>query len=189
MALYVSATAPCSVRNLDDCGDANQLVWSSDLQPAIQAFFGKARGSYLNDNALLSEQTEQVLSGAPDIRQHLPSGEWLFTACQAHDCGNKGAIVFDNAGEIEAVGIISFDCHRVPPGQVGCERAPELTIFVKHAFGVAKQPYYDVLVDWAEKRTQEDRRSMGSIVGPFQGVSVRGILDEKELAAKSKTIP
>lgn len=182
-AVVASAATPCGLKSLDTCRNTNALVWAKDFEPALKAFLGNARGSYIGDNRLVSNQVEEALGGPPDAPHQLPSGDWLFTACQPHECGVKGAVVIDKTGTIEAVGLISYDCHHVPFGQSQCERSPELTIFVQRASGATQRPFYQALVDWAEKKTSQDQTSLG-VTGPFQGIELRGLLDERDYALK-----
>jgi hypothetical protein len=179
IAAALQSSPACDISRLEQCRSTNELVLGPRFQAVLRAFLGDARGSYLFDNAPVVDQIGDVLGGPPDPPKRLATGEWVFSACREHDCPEKGAVVLSPSNQIIAIGLLSYDCHKTPPGQPGCELSPELTIFVQHQIGMARQPFYAALVDWAKQAVDNDRQASLGTIGPFQGVETRGILDER----------
>src|SRR5439155_26713334 len=56
---------------------------------------------------LLVDELITVLGGPPDEPKRLSDGAYLFTACQAHSCPEKGAVILSPKGEIIAAAMIT----------------------------------------------------------------------------------
>lgn len=132
LAAHAAAAQPpsgaCSLSQPSRCGSTNELVWSRGFEPALRSFAGAARGNYLAANTSLAEQLHLALGGPPDEPRRLADGNWLFTACRAHSCMEKGAIVVDARGAIVAAGLLNFRCGT---GRNPCSDNWALDIFVR----------------------------------------------------------
>ncbi|GAA4769360.1 hypothetical protein GCM10023219_14490 [Stakelama sediminis] len=183
LALAQGAVKPsCSPAHLEQCSDTNQLIWSDAFTAELKAFLGGMRGSYLFDDAPVFDQQREVLGGPPDVPQRLTNGDWLFTACRAHSCEEKGAVVLSPEGHILATGMLDFHCHKTPPYQAGCERGPTLDVFVAHHGD--HRDAVAAMRRWAEAKAVELYRAEPESFAPFQGVEERGVLDERAMRDK-----
>lgn len=96
-----SAAPDCRVRSPAACQTESELVWAPDFEPAVNAFAGKALTTvYGAGPAPLSDIIFRTLRGPPDDPIRVADGSFLFTACAAHNCTEKGAIVISASGSI-----------------------------------------------------------------------------------------
>src|SRR3954451_21130346 len=99
-----TATEPsqCSIKHPEHCRNTNQLVWSAGFDRALRAFSGRARTEHLYNGSPIDREMIEVLGGPPNkpVRWN---GRFLFSACRAHSCGEKGAVLLTPAGQIEAL--------------------------------------------------------------------------------------
>jgi len=182
-----AATPPahCSLGQLAACANTNQLVWDPAFKAALKVFFGKSRGSYLAEDMLLLDQAIDVLGGPPDAPKRLANGAWLFTACRAHDCPEKGGVVLSPTGKVLAMAMLTHHCHKAPFGQSPCERGETLDVFIDHLAGSANDPNVAALTAWGTAAGEaEYAADTSGVSGPFQGVATRGLGDEKSYAAR-----
>jgi len=107
LGTQVQAATTCSLATAEFCRDTNQLVWSHGFADAIKRFVGKQKGeiAHLDSNIL------SALGGPPDppvsmLGYH--SGGWLFSACVAHECSIKGALLLDWDHKIRGVAVFDF---------------------------------------------------------------------------------
>ena len=102
---------PCVMSKLSTCSNTSMLAWSPGFGTAVKKFIGITRVSYFRHAKSLSWQALYGLSGPPEEPLRLPENRYLFSACPAHDCGGQAAaIILDDQGNIEAIGISSFHC-------------------------------------------------------------------------------
>lgn len=169
-----TASSACAPTHLSACADTNKLVWSPAFKHELAAFLRGMRGSYLDHNGPVIDQAMEVLHGPPDAPKRLADGSWLFTACRAHSCTEKGAVALSGAGRIRAFGILSFNCRPVPPGQPRCDTGPTLTLFMPRTYGGRTSVYTQAIVGWARNGAAADRKSLGdNLQAPFRGVVTR----------------
>lgn len=147
--LGAKAPAPpppdCGLRHPALCRNTNILVWDKPFQRAVRAFVGPGRVHYLY-RGTLADQQMSVLGGPPD--EPVRIGElYRFTACRPHSCDEKGAVVLDVGGRVEATAILHTDCVR-PDAPALCFRDDTLTIFVRDA--ETQKPIIDDLTAWAK---------------------------------------
>jgi hypothetical protein len=116
VALLLGAASPrlppayleCSLHRLDKCKDTNFLVVNTGFQSALTAFAGRTHGDFLGrGKEPLWAQIVEVLHGPPDTPVRLPGGDYLFTACMAHYCLDKGAVEISPRGKIISAAILS----------------------------------------------------------------------------------
>ena len=112
------APAPkCGLRNLPACSTTNELVWDRGFDQALRSFGGRARTNMLEaGKGPLSDELQAVLGGPAEEPQRLADGSYFFTACRAHECDNKGAVVLSPQGRIVAAAIITV--HYVKQGDL-----------------------------------------------------------------------
>ena len=104
------ASAPaCAIMMPAACRDTNRLAWASGFEPALRRFLGRRTAAMLGRRQLVSRQAAEVLGGPPDAPQRI-GDRYRFTACRAHGCTEKGALVLTPAGTVVAVGILHATC-------------------------------------------------------------------------------
>jgi hypothetical protein len=111
---FVSATSDlasepkCGLRHLSACSTTNELIWDRGFDQALRGFGGRARTNILEaGRGPLSDELRAVLGGPSEEPQRLTDGSYFFTACRAHECDNKGAIVLSPQGRIVAAAMIT----------------------------------------------------------------------------------
>lgn len=98
----------CSLVRLSACSTTNALVWDRQFSRALAAFASGARTNFFDRrNASLVDDLFAVLGGPPDAPRRLSDGSYLFTACRAHDCPQKGAVILSERGDIHAAAMIT----------------------------------------------------------------------------------
>lgn len=110
----------------------------SVVATSLQQGLGAMRGSYLMPDALVSSQILQSI-GIPDRTERLDDGNYLLSGCRMHSCDEKAAIIANPDGKMVASALIHFHCHVVRGGEVDCDSAPRLTLFLK------SDPHRDIL--------------------------------------------
>ncbi|MDR3441316.1 hypothetical protein [Telmatospirillum sp.] len=108
----------CDVHSPMSCQNTNQFVNAGGYKE-VSKFLGNAPG--VSAKAKASQDMERVLDGPPLDRVDLPGNLYLFSACQAHNCDEKGAVVTGRDGSIIATGILHYP--KYP--------APTLTLFIR----------------------------------------------------------
>lgn len=163
-ALHLGAGAPaaaarprCALRQLSACGNTNQLVRDKAFQRQVKRFAGNARTDVFG-NRLLADQLLETLGGPPDAPVTLPGGNMLFTACVAHDCPDKGAIVLTPAGEVVAAATLTN--HFVHEGDVKWHKKDDaysrLDVFVR-VRPAGEPAWRTAIVNWAKAAYHGDR--------------------------------
>ena len=144
LLLAAGTAAPsCSIAQPTPCRTTNELMWAKGTEPALQTFFGKARGDYLMPDTLVWKQAREALGGPPDAPLRLKDGNLLFTACRAHSCPEKGALVVTPAGQIRAAALLHYFC--TPAGCAGNARLALFYRDPKEADGLAAR----AIIGWA----------------------------------------
>lgn len=149
----IAATPRCSVKHPDRCRNTNQLVWSPGFDRAVRAFAGQSRTEHLYDGSLLNREMVEVLGGPP----HDPvkwNGRYIFSACRAHSCDEKGAVVLTPTGQIEALAMIWYPCAGKWRSQSSCADRPRLTILARQPNNM---PLMKRLEKWAREALAEYR--------------------------------
>ena len=126
-----TGAGPCRLDVLAACRDTNALAWSDGFDAEVSAFLGGRRADFLYKDHSVAEQAIDVLGGPPDAPTRI-GPYWRFTACRAHSCGEKGAVVLLPSGAIVAVGILHSRCALPQPG-TDCFAHDTLTLFVRNA--------------------------------------------------------
>ncbi|MBA3667911.1 MAG: hypothetical protein H0W65_09335 [Sphingomonas sp.] len=131
------------------------LVADRGFQRAMKAYAGKARTNFRGEDAKepLWDEMKEVLYGPPDPPAILSDGSYLFTACMAHYCIDKGAVVISPKGEIIAAAM--FTGKPVDAEQMFSPYTLQLNIFVKNER--AHWPWRKRLDDWANRAAAEWR--------------------------------
>jgi hypothetical protein len=145
LALLLAAAAPCSMAQPVACRTTNELMWAPGTETALKGFFGTARGDYLMPNALVWKQAREALGGPPEAPLRLKDGNLLFSACRAHSCPEKGAMVVTPQGRIVAAALLHYHCT-----PAGCADNARLALFYRQpaeADGLAMR----ALIGWARE--------------------------------------
>jgi hypothetical protein len=149
----------CSLRQLSACGNTNQLIWDKPFQRQLKLFAGKARTNALGlGYAPLSEDLLDTLGGPPDEPIKLSDGNLLFTACVAHNCTEKGAIVLRPDGSIVAAAMLTNHfVHEASPKWTRPHDGYSRLDFYVRAPMTGKSAWHAAIVDWATAAYDGDR--------------------------------
>jgi hypothetical protein len=165
----ISATGGCSPETLDQCRDANRLIWSKTFAGRLRHFLGRRRANYLSEGKhLVSDQVIAVLGGVPDAPQRI-GDLWRFTACRAHSCSEKGAAVLKPDGEFVAVAILHSPCGE-PDRRIDCASHWTLSIFC-HPSDTSSAVIGN-LSEWARAAVHGDDNAQGLPANRLDGVDV-----------------
>jgi hypothetical protein len=177
-ALMMMAASPapqaCMLAKLEACANTNQLVDDPAFGAALKRFFGPARGDYLYPGGLTSDQAREALHGPPNDAKRLAEGSWLFTACRAHSCPEKGAVILTPEGQVLAVGLLNFRCHKTAQGQAGCDQGRHLDIFVRRRDLDAAR-LVQPLDAWAKAQVAAETAQFGKSSEPYLGPKVHAV--------------
>jgi hypothetical protein len=131
LAAPVSADgAHCSLKNLGACENTNELIWNKGFERALAAFIGNRETEYLYEGGRLTDEVTEVLGGPPDEPIDF-DGRYLFTACRAHSCTEKGAAVLRKDGQIDAVAVVWYPCAGKNRIDQKCGYSATLSIFMR----------------------------------------------------------
>ena len=88
--------------------NTNRLVWDKHFSSRIHQFLGERRERFFYEG-MLYEQVLAGLGGPPD--EIIKIGEQLHfaSACRAHSCDEKAAVIIACPDKVLAVGILHFD--------------------------------------------------------------------------------
>ncbi len=154
-----AATPPaphCDSDHMSLCEDTNELIWSKGFADKVGAFVGPGKSSWLADNASRIDQMIQVLSGPPQIRQKVGDDLWLYGACRAHSCPEKGAVIVSGKGQITATAILHFACTTT------CQDNYTLTIMGAED----DKTLTDAIKNWAQTTIDDDAREYKTVTPP-----------------------
>ena len=143
MAMAKSAApavkAPAAAAILLPAGKLPRLSEEPQVRAALTEFFGYARGSYTDDDALLLEQALEAVSERRDAtRSVLPDGRQLLASMNDRNQGReRGAILLDRRGAIVAFGLVNGHCRLqgTPLAKV-CKPDPQTVLTVFHRKGM-----------------------------------------------------
>ncbi len=110
IALLLLMALPCKAEDFCKFKNTNQLVWSKSFQASLKAFHGSGRDSFYYPNGSIYQQVIAGLGGPPNDIIQIGNGLVLASACRAHSCQEKAAVVIRCPNKIESVGIIHFSC-------------------------------------------------------------------------------
>lgn len=163
IVLLIGVLAACVPdRRSDFCAktDMNQLVWMPGFEEAVDRFFGAERGVFYWTDGSVSEQVIAGLGGPPNDLERLRDGLVMGSACRAHSCDERAAVIVQCPSTIVAVGVKHFPCAFEPEGD-HCDLTPTFTIFsAPGAPGLARER----LEEWA--RTESRNAVSGKAVLP-----------------------
>jgi hypothetical protein len=164
----------CALATLAACPNTNQLVDDRAFVAALKGFFGPARGDYLYPKGPMWAQAQEALHGPPDDAKRLAEGSWLFTACRAHSCPEKGAVILAPEGRVLAVGLLNFRCRDAAKGQDSCDKARHLDIFVRRQDLDAAR-LIQPLDAWAKTQVAQETAQFGTLSEPYLGLAVHAV--------------
>lgn len=100
----------CRLKQLTECKTTSYLVMNAGFQSAVKSFAGSVPTKFVRGvKTPLWEEIIEVLHGPPDPPIRFSDGSYLFTACQAHYCPNKGAVILSPRGEIVAAAMFTSE--------------------------------------------------------------------------------
>ncbi|MFD2367668.1 hypothetical protein [Pseudoduganella sp. GCM10020061] len=121
--------------------DTNSLVWNKAFAAEVKRYFGGSKGYLYWDKATIASQVLAGLGGPPDAIRRLDGNMAIASACRAHSCMEKAAVVIACPATIVAIGAI----HYSPTSGEGWTDRPELTLFSDGS----NQQAHDALKQWA----------------------------------------
>jgi hypothetical protein len=119
-----AAAADCSLKTIGDCGDTNELIWSSDFRPALKAFLGKRKVDWLGQRDKIADVVGEVLGGPPENAVKLEGDLIRFAGSRQHSAVERGVVLIATDGTIKAAGVLHFNCGK------GCEESYTLSILL-----------------------------------------------------------
>ncbi|MCV3765071.1 hypothetical protein [Rhizobium sp. TRM95796] len=129
-ALLVAASGAladdCALSTASACQTANTLLWAKDFKPALRAFAGKKKVTWLGRATPLWEVVNEAMSGVPDDRAETAPGVYRFSASRYQSAMERGAVVVEK-GKIRAAGVLHFNC-----GKQGCDKAYTLSVILRN---------------------------------------------------------
>jgi hypothetical protein len=125
-ASVAQAEEDCSLSSIAACQDGNALVWAKDFKPALKAFAGKKKVTWLGRAHPLWDVVSEAMSGVPDDRAEPAPGVYRFSASRYQSAMERGAVVIDDEGKIRAAGVLHFNC-----GKKGCDDSYTLSVILK----------------------------------------------------------
>ncbi|OKH88437.1 hypothetical protein LF95_17710 [Thalassospira sp. TSL5-1] len=146
----------CDSDHMSLCEDTNELIWSKGFADKVGTFVGPGTASWLAGNASRIDQMIQVLSGPPQIRQKIGDDLWLYGACRAHSCPEKGAVIVTGKGDISATAILHFACTTT------CQDDYTLTILGPKD----DKTLTDAIKNWAQTTIDDDAREFKKATPP-----------------------
>jgi hypothetical protein len=162
-----SFTGDCGLSNLSACRTTNNLVWDAGFEQALGRFLGDRQASYLYLGPL-RDQAMAVLGGPPDTPV-FGGNLYRFTACRAHSCMEKGAVVLTPSGQIMAVAILHTAC-AASPGPTRCAEKRRLAVYLHH--GADRHLIVGDLSRWAEDAVAGAYQPSGLARPALEGVDV-----------------
>jgi hypothetical protein len=106
--------------------DMNQVVWIPEFERAVHAYFGEERDDFFWPDGLISEQMIAGLGGPPEPLRRLSQGLALGSACRAHSCPERAAVVIQCPSRPVAFAIKHFPCR-----DGYCDTTASFTIFTR----------------------------------------------------------
>ncbi|MDD5037359.1 MAG: hypothetical protein PHE55_21750 [Methylococcaceae bacterium] len=110
----------------DLCGYTftNQLVWNKQFRKALTEFFGAEKADLFLPNSSISKQVVEGLGGPPNPL--VKRNKLMFaSACRAHSCDEKAAVVIQCPARLTAIGLLHYHCTKA-----GCDSTSTATLFL-----------------------------------------------------------
>ena len=143
-----AAKEPASFR------DTNQLVWDKAFAASLKTYFGRMHASYYWRDGLLSDQVAAGLGGPPDAVVRIGSSPlFLASACRAHSCMEKAAVIFKDPEHLIAFGVVHYPACLDKRPKPDCSDHPSLSVLTR-ASSVDPE-VRETLVDWASAQVGE----------------------------------
>ena len=160
------------------CGNTNALLWSDGFKDKVARYLGDRRRTYLAHpdgregpdatGMTVAEAMLEVLGGPPDDMQRL-GPYYLFTACRAHSCSEKGLALLGGDGQIVALGILHY---WNLPGEVEqrrcCGSEPDLDIYLRPVDDITR--VLPTLRDWGQQQAATTYRAAGASVPKLHAI-------------------
>jgi hypothetical protein len=127
IVLLVGSLAACaSDRGEGFCAkeDMNQVVHMPEFEEAVDAYFGDERADFYWLDGLISDHVLSGLGGPPNDLERLPGGFVRGSACRAHSCPERAAVIIRCPSEAVAFAVKHFRCSKS-----SCDDSPTFTIF------------------------------------------------------------
>jgi hypothetical protein len=174
------AQSTCTPLNPAACQPANKALADIDIGRNILAFLGKEPGllaSYPNAKAPMNtwkarEDAFEILGGPADAPVTLDKGLMMLTACRAHSCGEKGAMVLKPNGDVAAIALLAI--RYTNPALTEAEQVyqpSKLLIFVAKADSKTG-PVVPAITAWA-KRMYDAARAGALVKNALQPAEIR----------------
>lgn len=130
LAIIALATLSSVGSAKDFCayGDTNGLVWDKQFETSVRRFFGPEKIEYFYSRRTTANQVLTGLGGPPDKLQRLDDKLVLASACRAHSCIEKAAVVIACPNTLVAVGIFHYKCG-AKDREENCAAKPHLTVY------------------------------------------------------------
>lgn len=158
----------CTLFNPGACRTTNEIVWDPAFERALERFLGDRQAAYLHARGPVRDQAEAVLGGPPDTPVVF-GNLYRFTACRAHSCDEKGAVIVTRGGRVLAVAMLHSACVTSPrPSR--CAAKMRLAV---HVHSDADQALVvGNLSQWAADAVERRYTPPGLVSATLEGVDV-----------------
>jgi len=85
-------TLSFSLPDYKNCQNTNQLVWDTSFEAFVKRYFESKKGTYNEENGLISEQLLTAMGGPPEDIIRLKDSVIMAQACQAHQASVVAAV-------------------------------------------------------------------------------------------------
>ena len=115
--VLAGASGLCAAKDLCSYPDTSGLVSDTKFASGIRSFFGSEKLTYFSKGHSTADQLMTWLGGPPDEVERIGDGLMFASACRAHSCVEKAAVVMACPNTVIAVGIFYYDLSSVdrPP--------------------------------------------------------------------------
>lgn len=131
-----------SLPDYKDCSNTNELVWKRSFKVFVERFFENKKGTYNDEDALISNQILTALDGPPEDIIRLKHNVIMAQACQAGQASVIANVLFNSKTEKAIFSLIHYlDEHGI------FDSSPRCTIFYKDQN--IKKRYKKRVTKWA----------------------------------------
>lgn len=133
--------------------NTNFLIWDKDFSNEVGKIFNKKRESLFWNNGKIGEQILAGLGGPPDKLKHIKGNFKIASACRAHSCTEKAAVILKCPSKIAGAAILSSR-----RSKNGYNKIPYLKIFYTNE--ASKNIVNKGVKDWVNNKKGKNKSSI-----------------------------
>ena len=153
-ALLLCTLAACASGPPEDfcaASDMNRMVWKPSFAQEVEGYFGENRADLYWDDGRIAEQVVEGLGGPPNPVEKLGGGLVMGSACRAHSCPERAAVIVRCPAEVVAFGVKYFKCSGSP--ETRCDSIPTFAIYSRTDFPHVARTALD---EWVRREAREE---------------------------------